>query len=86
VSLQIQLVLKIRLMVFGKILITNVVFNAKRPTEVFVRISIYKLAVLNVICDVVGWIYFAAWSISFYPQIYQNFQRKRYIYDTIKAI
>lgn len=25
---------------------------------------------------VVGWIYFAAWSVSFYPQIYINFRRK----------
>jgi LCT (Lysosomal Cystine Transporter) family transporter len=25
---------------------------------------------------VIGWIYFAAWSISFYPQIWINFKRK----------
>lgn len=25
---------------------------------------------------VFGWIYFVAWSISFYPQIYINFKRK----------
>lgn len=25
---------------------------------------------------VVGWIYFVAWSASFYPQIYDNFRRK----------
>ena len=25
---------------------------------------------LNVIIDVVGWIYFFAWSISSYPQVY----------------
>lgn len=23
-----------------------------------------------------GWIYFAAWSVSFYPQIFINFKRK----------
>lgn len=28
------------------------------------------------ISQVVGWIYFAAWSVSFYPQIYINFKRK----------
>ncbi len=32
---------------------------------------------LELISYIVGWIYFAAWSISFYPQIIQNFQRKR---------
>lgn len=25
---------------------------------------------------VVGWLYFIAWSASFYPQIYDNYQRK----------
>ena len=24
-----------------------------------------------------GWMYFVAWSVSFYPQIYENFKRKR---------
>ncbi|KAK6617603.1 hypothetical protein RUM44_005191 [Polyplax serrata] len=28
------------------------------------------------VSDIMGWIYFAAWSISFYPQIYENWQRK----------
>lgn len=28
------------------------------------------------ISEVIGWGYFIAWSISFYPQIYINFQRK----------
>jgi len=27
-------------------------------------------------CTVIGWIYFFAWSISFYPQIFLNFKRK----------
>lgn len=28
------------------------------------------------ISQVIGWIYFVTWSISFYPQIYTNFKRK----------
>lgn len=31
---------------------------------------------LIVVSEVVGWVYFAAWSVSFYPQIYINFKRK----------
>jgi cystinosin len=27
---------------------------------------------------VIGWIYFFSWSISFYPQLFVNFHRKRY--------
>lgn len=33
---------------------------------------------MDTISLVIGWIYFAAWSISFYPQIYDNYKRKRY--------
>lgn len=31
---------------------------------------------LSVFCDVIGWIYFVAWSISFYPQTILNYRRK----------
>ena len=31
---------------------------------------------LNIIIAIVGWIYFVAWSISFYPQIIENFRRR----------
>lgn len=40
------------------------------------RVTVAISSPLIVISDVVGWIYFAAWSISFYPQIYINFKRK----------
>ena len=32
----------------------------------------------HVLIEIVGWVYFAAWSISFYGQIYENFIHKRY--------
>ncbi|XP_037325171.1 cystinosin [Pungitius pungitius] len=32
--------------------------------------------VLLVISEVIGWIYFLAWSVSFYPQVWENFRRK----------
>lgn len=31
---------------------------------------------LGDVSTALGWLYFAAWSISFYPQIVLNFQRK----------
>jgi cystinosin len=31
---------------------------------------------LQVLSAVIGWIYFTAWSVSFYPQIILNYQRK----------
>ena len=32
----------------------------------------------KILIDVIGWIYFFSWSLSFYGQIYENFKRKRY--------
>lgn len=32
--------------------------------------------VIDIISSIMGWIYFAAWSVSFYPQIFINFKRK----------
>lgn len=33
----------------------------------------------DVVSEVIGWIYFLAWSLSFYPQIFINYQRKSYL-------
>ncbi|XP_049844348.1 cystinosin homolog [Schistocerca gregaria] len=45
-------------------------------TEAFVRLTIQHSDFLYHASIVVGWVYFAAWSISFYPQIYINWKRK----------
>ncbi|CAF3297016.1 unnamed protein product [Rotaria socialis] len=42
----------------------------------FLLIDIARSNILNIFIQIVGWIYFAAWSISFYPQIILNFQRR----------
>ncbi|XP_059608391.1 cystinosin homolog isoform X2 [Phlebotomus argentipes] len=44
--------------------------------NLFVRITVAISQTIIYVSSVVGWIYFVAWSISFYPQIYYNFQRK----------
>ncbi|VEN63495.1 unnamed protein product, partial [Callosobruchus maculatus] len=44
--------------------------------DVFVRVTVFKIIELDTFSLAVGWIYFLAWSISFYPQIYYNWQRK----------
>uniref|UniRef100_A0A2C9JNI0 Cystinosin homolog n=2 Tax=Biomphalaria glabrata TaxID=6526 RepID=A0A2C9JNI0_BIOGL len=33
-------------------------------------------AVIDDIASVIGWIYFAAWTLSFYPQVFSNWKRK----------
>jgi hypothetical protein len=49
-----------------------------RTEYAFVLVTVFNYEALNVISDVVGWIYFVAWSVSFYPQIYNNWKRKRF--------
>lgn len=44
--------------------------------DVFVRATVYKVDGLDTFSTVIGWIYFVAWSVSFYPQIYINWRRK----------
>ncbi|VDI76215.1 cystinosin [Mytilus galloprovincialis] len=42
----------------------------------FVRITLVHNKALVIINAVIGWIYFVAWSISFYPQVISNWKRK----------
>ncbi|KAK8786332.1 hypothetical protein V5799_023889 [Amblyomma americanum] len=54
--------------------------NASRSnvdsSDAFVRVSVLRLTWLNALSAAFGWIYFLAWSISFYPQIYLNWKRR----------
>ncbi|VDM26960.1 unnamed protein product, partial [Toxocara canis] len=42
----------------------------------FVEVRVVHSSALSVLVIIVGWIYFVAWSVSFYPQIYLNFKRR----------
>lgn len=42
----------------------------------FLRITVAKSNYVIYISSVIGWLYFVAWSISFYPQIWINFKRR----------
>ncbi|XP_050546959.1 cystinosin homolog isoform X2 [Daktulosphaira vitifoliae] len=44
--------------------------------DAFVRVTVQHSKEFALISVIVGWIYFTAWSISFYPQIYENWTRK----------
>jgi uncharacterized protein with PQ loop repeat len=47
--------------------------------EDYLLIDVARSSLLNIFIQIVGWIYFAAWSISFYPQIILNFRRRSVI-------
>uniref|UniRef100_A0A224XET8 Cystinosin homolog n=1 Tax=Panstrongylus lignarius TaxID=156445 RepID=A0A224XET8_9HEMI len=45
-------------------------------SKAFARVTVERSKELATLSVVVGWIYFVAWSVSFYPQIYENWRRK----------
>ncbi|KAI6194129.1 hypothetical protein M3Y96_01092000 [Aphelenchoides besseyi] len=48
-------------------------FNSQ---DVYVTVTVSHSVIIKYLIDVVGWIYFTAWTISFWPQIILNFQRR----------
>ncbi|KAI6197692.1 hypothetical protein M3Y94_01255100 [Aphelenchoides besseyi] len=54
-------------------------YNVKSPfnlQNIFLTVTVSHSRFLSVLIQIVGWIYFTAWSISFWPQIVLNFQRR----------
>ncbi|XP_040896044.1 cystinosin isoform X1 [Toxotes jaculatrix] len=45
-------------------------------SSVRIRFMVIHSNVVSVISQVIGWIYFLAWSVSFYPQVWENWRRK----------
>lgn len=54
----------------------NVSTPIKNLNNVQPEVAIVHSLPLNIVIIVVGWIYFVAWSVSFYPQIIENFRRR----------
>lgn len=45
-------------------------------SKAFINIQVYHTTFMVIFSTVIGWIYFVLWTVSFYPQIYENFKRK----------
>ncbi|XP_045680211.1 cystinosin isoform X1 [Phyllostomus hastatus] len=50
--------------------------NHSNQTGPRIRFLVIHSNIINIINQVIGWIYFAAWSVSFYPQVIMNWRRK----------
>ncbi|EDW16846.2 cystinosin homolog [Drosophila mojavensis] len=50
--------------------------DASLTENLFVRVVVAKSEAIIYSSIVFGWIYFVAWSVSFYPQIWINYRRK----------
>ncbi|KAI6647559.1 Cystinosin-like protein isoform X3 [Oopsacas minuta] len=46
------------------------------PNGEYIRFSVLHYSFLQWVSNSIGWMYFLCWSISFYPQVVQNFLRK----------
>lgn len=44
--------------------------------SVRIRFLVIHSSAVDLISQIIGWIYFLAWSVSFYPQAWENFTRK----------
>ena len=51
----------------------------------FLRVNIGRTYRLDYCIEISGWFYFLAWSCSFYPQIFLNLKRKRFIDFIVKT-
>jgi len=47
--------------------------------KTFIRIDVVHNSALVVINAIIGWVYFVAWTVSFYPQVYLNWKSKSVI-------
>merc|ERR1719334_1676194 len=53
----------------------NITENVERA-KANVKAAVFLSDGINTFNDIIGWIYFVAWSVSFYPQVWINFKRK----------
>lgn len=63
----------------GHTVVTANATNNFNVDDIYLRVTVYKSKFLDTFSIVIGWIYFAAWSVSFYPQIYINYKRQSVI-------
>jgi len=60
-------------------IVTNTTNNFTNTKESFVGVTVMKSETIELVSTIIGWIYFVAWSVSFWPQIVENFRRKSVI-------
>uniref|UniRef100_G1SU94 Cystinosin n=1 Tax=Oryctolagus cuniculus TaxID=9986 RepID=G1SU94_RABIT len=50
--------------------------NNSNQTGPRILFSVIRSNTISIVNQVIGWIYFVAWSVSFYPQVIKNWRRK----------
>ena len=42
----------------------------------YIQFTVQHSNILNLLSQIIGWIYFLSWSLSFYQQVFKNWKRK----------
>uniref|UniRef100_A0A8C5LZF7 Cystinosin, lysosomal cystine transporter n=1 Tax=Leptobrachium leishanense TaxID=445787 RepID=A0A8C5LZF7_9ANUR len=50
--------------------------NNSQKTGPRIRFQVIHSLSVDILGQIIGWIYFVAWSVSFYPQVFENWKRK----------
>lgn len=50
--------------------------DSENSVSVRIRFLVVHSSWVDLLSQIIGWIYFLAWSVSFYPQAWENFTRK----------
>lgn len=58
---------------------TNSTSSLVNVNDIYFKVTVYRVQWLIKFSTAIGWIYFVAWSVSFYPQAYSNWKRKSVI-------
>lgn len=56
--------------------VANVSDEMSNNMNTMVKVYAYQSQFVHLICGLIGWTYFLAWSVSFYPQIILNYRRR----------
>lgn len=55
---------------------TDFVIHYRTTENFFIRFAVANSNALIIVSSIIGWLYFVAWSVSFYPQTILNYTRK----------
>jgi len=58
------------------IISANLIPPITDTSKAFIHVTVGLSKTWDLISTIIGWVYFLAWSVSFYPQVYENWKRK----------
>ena len=57
-------------------LVENSTLNRLDLKNAYIQFTVQHSTILDLLSQIIGWIYFLSWSLSFYQQVFKNWKRK----------